>query len=444
MKGCAWAATAKPQKIIHPGAEIQTFSTVWMSDEFESTVTDVAEEGSEGFQGLGNVTASAANQVGQEGLVDIKDLVNTTADVATVATTGFRDLENTTLASARKAAHAGRGDLSDFANATIDVAQDGWSVVGNFTARTWHALEKMRLRKQLQHAMREEWGQIGRVGQQREEMEDQINSIIGAESPCPELDGLYIDKVVHSNLGGYGPDEGEPSLIFASNHTLGGLTLRTIDFRVTANSPYSPGTPWMNGLSHGLVGKYGMIVLEPGTSLNFTVRLLDSESGMPIRMPSFALTFFDLDEAVNNTEREFLTVGGFANAELTRNTEIKSTANRDGTTTFSASTSGNFEDNPVDPLLLTSQQKNRAITLTFKDVTEIAATIGAGEGSTSVSRGFTFVGHPVLACAKTLGPVDADAQDATTIIQRHLPVFGVALVIILSLSCVLSWWCCFA
>merc|ERR1712224_68273 len=104
-----------------------------------------------------------------------------------------------------------------------------------------------------------------------------------------------------------------------------------------------------------------------GTSVNVTFSTLDAETGQPIRMPSADFTFFDLDEAAGHTETEFITVGGFERAEISQDSEVQWIENADGTSTFQASTGGNFADNPVAPLLLTAQQKNRAVTLTFKD-----------------------------------------------------------------------------
>jgi len=153
----------------------------------------------------------------------------------------------------------------------------------------------------------------------------------------------------------------------------------------------------------GIDSKYGTIVVKAGTSANLTFQVFDRDTGLPIRMPSVSYTFFDLDEGEYHQESEYITVGSFKSLELSKDTELKQTDNADGTTTIRASTMGTFKDNPVDPLLLTEQQKNRAVTLTFTDVEKVTVVIGATAGFSSPARAFSFVGHPVLACAKTVG-----------------------------------------
>merc|ERR1711933_112680 len=80
-------------------------------------------------------------------------------------------------------------------------------------------------------------------------------------------------------------------------------------------------------------------------------------------------------------------VGGFDRAETSEDTEVQQDESGNGLTTFQASTVGTFADNPVDTLLLTAQQKNRAVTLTFKDAEEISLVLGATAGNSSGAPG---------------------------------------------------------
>merc|ERR1712150_107272 len=86
-------------------------------------------------------------------------------------------------------------------------------------------------------------------------------------------------------------------------------------------------------------------------------------------------------------------------------------------------TEGHFYDNPNDPLLLTAQQKNRAVTLEFKDMSQINFTIGSTPGS--ISRGFNFVGRPSLLCARSKNDNDADSTtpvvEAITTLTTTVP-----------------------
>mmetsp|Transcript_78963 Transcript_78963/g.183173 ORF Transcript_78963/g.183173 Transcript_78963/m.183173 type:complete len:558 (+) Transcript_78963:75-1748(+) len=308
---------------------------------------------------------------------------------------------------------------------------------------------KHRFSQQMKHALQHSWDSVGNMSMAAEEWRGEIRGIMkmkegvngSTSTECPDLDGLYIDTVLHNNLGGQGPDAEEESLIFASNLSEGGVTVKRLALKVTATSPYSAGWCQMNGLSHGLVGKYGQVTLRPGTNVSLRIQTFDLDTGLLVSMRSAALTFFDLDEDVGREASEFVRVGGFDAVELAHNTEVRSHKNADRTTTFQASTQGTFEDNPIDPLLFTTQQKNRAVTVKFSDVDEIRVVIGASAAPSDAGswRCFTFVAHPVLKCAKIL-----DAQRSTfKIPQLPVPILLAGLLFLGLVGC-MACCCCFA
>merc|ERR1719237_1613224 len=92
-------------------------------------------------------------------------------------------------------------------------------------------------------------------------------------------------------------------------------------------------------------------------------------------------------------------------------TELREETIADGMTRFSASTPGSTADNPQDPNLLTIQQKNRIVTLTFTDTSGVEATLGCSAGSMDCD--FLFALEPALLCSKIDGP-DPVTQTATT------------------------------
>merc|ERR1719221_288115 len=71
---------------------------------------------------------------------------------------------------------------------------------------------------------------------------------------------------------------------------------------------------------------------------------------------------------------------------------------------FAASTFGDGADNPKDPSQLNQQQKNRAVTLLFNDVSEVDVTLAASPNNEVSPRFFTFVMRPSLLCALTVLP----------------------------------------
>merc|ERR1719362_1700263 len=96
-------------------------------------------------------------------------------------------------------------------------------------------------------------------------------------------------------------------------------------------------------------------------------------------------------------------------------TEIREEDAVDGRTRFSATIPGSAADNPKDPNLLTVQQRNRVVTLTFTDTTGMEATLGCSTGLTDCD--FMFAIEPSLLCSKVPGggtAAPAVTQTATT------------------------------
>jgi hypothetical protein len=378
------------------------------------------------WSGLQHAAASVGNQLG--GVTNQTGLSMDRLEPFTHAAQGVEgQLDNLN--------HKTKGILTASAGAAL---QEGLDVVGVLSNST-HALKSQGLSLQLRHALTDVGITVDNLHQQANDLRKEISSFSSDQS-C-SLDGLFFDKVLHSNLGNHGPDTGEPSLILESNRTHNGLSMKRLEFKVFANSPYIPGLPAYNGITHGLVGRYGTIVVVPGNEVNFTFRTFDLETGEPVQMPSIAYTFFDLDEYTGHTASEFIKARGFTHAETTADSEVVRTVNADGTTTFQASTEGTFDDNPVDPMLLTEEQRNRAVTLHYTNTDQVSVVIGASAGS-SAARAFTFVAHPVLQCAKTIGPSGSampkqDQGNESIMLKLHrlLPVLLGGLFVLAMIAC---------
>lgn len=317
------------------------------------------------------------------------------------------------------------------------------SRLGNIANET-KQINKEMLKQQMKHALKGGLGVAGNLTAVASSWRTDIKSLLhpttangSAAEVCPDLDGMYIEKVLHSNLGGKGPQAGEQSLVFVSNRTEGGVTVKRLAFKITARSPYAPGWNQMNGLSHGLVGKYGQVTLKPATNVTLRIQTFDLDTGEVIHLPDAAFTFFDLDEDKGHQASEYVTVKNFTAFEVTPNSEVVMFGNPDGSTTFQASTQGTYDDNPVDPLLLTEQQKNRAVTVRFGEVDYVEVVIGATPAPSDPGtwRCFTFVAHPVLKCAKTLGAETQSGPSPTVLM-------GAGLVCLVLAMCITCMCCC--
>jgi len=153
----------------------------------------------------------------------------------------------------------------------------------------------------------------------------------------------------------------------------------------------------------GFDGKFMGVNGQPGTEMILHFKVTAPGEATPKSLPKAYFTFFDFDTHEKGNA-EYVCVDHFAKAFTTKTTELqKSEETKDGAleTCFTASTVGNGHDNPTDPLSLTKQQLDRAVTFEFDDFTELIAVVGSkgAEGQTH-GRKFNFIGRPSVLCAE--------------------------------------------
>uniref|UniRef100_A0A7S4W516 PDZ domain-containing protein n=1 Tax=Alexandrium monilatum TaxID=311494 RepID=A0A7S4W516_9DINO len=218
----------------------------------------------------------------------------------------------------------------------------------------------------------------------------------------PFLKFFENDPVVHNNLANKGPQyntrEGMVYRTTALGQGAGKEFAKEVDMHIhaTGGDTYRPFSSRRNGMQ----GLYGSINLNSGSYLDARITFYEAATKKQITIPELAFTFFDLDTGSKGTSKEYVTLKGFKEYKLTKETEVKVSELGNGHTKFEASTFGTGDDNPTDPLALTQQQKNRAITVLYDNAREVEFRIGAGAGSGP--RFFTFVSRPSLFCAVTL------------------------------------------
>lgn len=229
------------------------------------------------------------------------------------------------------------------------------------------------------------------------------------DDPCGHYPFIDLEEVTHSNLNKEGPDSGAEGLVFKAKDYEPGHAPQELLLVVNASATYKAGHAKYNGIH----GKYGLITLKAGNEAEFTFKVLDPVTLQPKKLSKQEFTFFDMDQSSGGDNQEYLEVSGQSNVWLTKNTEIQVTELPDGKTKFMSSEAGNGGDNPKDPLALTMQQKNRAVTIEFKDFDELKVTLGCTNGR--YARYFMFVARPSLLCAQTVGPVDAGEDEVEVV-----------------------------
>merc|ERR1712129_513162 len=236
------------------------------------------------------------------------------------------------------------------------------------------------------------------------------------EDLCTEYPRMQLGTVAHNNLGSRGPDFGLEGLVYRGTKFAPDEEMIDMELAVSVKdgSTYEPGIA-----QNGLFGKYGFVNLKAGTEVTLQFSFRDHVTKNPLLLSTAHVSFLDLDQAALGQSSEYVDIGGHTGKIMMPETEIREETVADGLTRFSATTPGSTIDNPKDPNLLTIQQKNRIVTLTFTDTSMVEATLGCSAGSTECD--FMFAVEPSLLCFKITGPDPVTRTVTTTTTMTTSP-----------------------
>jgi len=226
------------------------------------------------------------------------------------------------------------------------------------------------------------------------------------EDPCDGHPQIKLSKPLHSNLGNKGPDTGDEGIVFPAVNMHPGHENQEVLVVVNATNDN------VDSHHNGIWGKYAGISANGGTKVNAIFRILDKTTRDPVEIRELDITFFDLDQHGEGQEVEYIKIKKPDQYFLTQNPLVIASEGDDGYITFKATKNGNSDDNPQDPLFLTVEQKNKAVTIRYHDVDKFEVELGS-EGYVGAGRpyrGFIFVFRPSLLCSKT-----SDGQDPTIV-----------------------------
>jgi len=224
-------------------------------------------------------------------------------------------------------------------------------------------------------------------------LDDPEASCVGGEcdpeSMCSTSPQATLTDVKHSNLGGLGPDSGDPVLqyrnIFPTEST-------KIDLVVSdASGTYAASKPKMNGIIDDL----GRIAVKSGSSVTLQFSFVDSEDSSPVDVSQLAFSVFDLDTGKRGRSAETVELCEVASAIVTVTSELDQAVSQ-GCRKFTATVPGTGADNPLSSSGLTTEQLDRSVTfgLTPRSSFNVKIEVGKGFGQ----RLFLFALHPGVAC----------------------------------------------
>merc|ERR1719238_711631 len=113
--------------------------------------------------------------------------------------------------------------------------------------------------------------------------------------------GISMDEAVllHSNLGGQGPDTGDETFVV-------GPVAAGTNMVISATSPYTPNTinPRGGVLNNKIHDKFIQINVATNAAVDLQFQLVDSQTNQPAPMEKFAFTMVDRDQGMSHESRK--------------------------------------------------------------------------------------------------------------------------------------------
>ena len=118
-----------------------------------------------------------------------------------------------------------------------------------------------------------------------------MNAANRMPSTCTTAGGVRVNmesaRVLQNNLGGIGPDAGEPILrISKVGRFEAGGAVREFDVVYSSIGPYSAPHGYKN---NGVRGEFAVLSVQEGTYATIRASFVDSKTGSPLAVPSLSL-----------------------------------------------------------------------------------------------------------------------------------------------------------
>lgn len=205
--------------------------------------------------------------------------------------------------------------------------------------------------------------------------------------------GISMDSatVLHSNLGGQGPDGGDETFVV-------GPVAPGTNMVISAKSPYTPNTinPRGGVLNNKIHDKFVQINVATNTAVDLEFQLVDSSTNQPTPMDKFAFTMVDRDQGMSHESRESITVDGFSSYKAGSDVAVE--AKDVSLASFSSTLRGGNVDNPTSPYALSGMAERRSAVLLFKDTSKFNLRIDESDYANPQGRNLLFAGGSGVLC----------------------------------------------
>eukprot|EP00419_Tripos_fusus_P085341 CAMPEP_0172870884 /NCGR_PEP_ID=MMETSP1075-20121228/91773_1 /TAXON_ID=2916 /ORGANISM="Ceratium fusus, Strain PA161109" /LENGTH=322 /DNA_ID=CAMNT_0013721061 /DNA_START=30 /DNA_END=995 /DNA_ORIENTATION=- len=219
------------------------------------------------------------------------------------------------------------------------------------------------------------------------------------DSPCAAFPFIRLEKILHSNLGGRGPDQGDEGIVYRVSMSNVGVPVSRAELRLHAYTPYVPSA----GRGNSLNGEWASIAWEPGTWVGLVANFWDPHTKQNLTLPRGYLSFCDIDAGIDG-EKEFVTVSNFFENYYVGNTATAQVEEHKLTTTFWGNEPGFSGDSPKQGMSFTPAQKRKTVTFQVGAGGLQAAVFKFGALPGSHPRSIQFAFQPTLLCTRTQMP----------------------------------------
>lgn len=242
-----------------------------------------------------------------------------------------------------------------------------------------------------------------------------ISQLSADEDPCKDLPQIRLGQPERKNLANVNSQTDPEGLVFPGTYT-DPAKGTTEAVKVSINA-LPPSTHEDAHRAHGIWGKYAGIAVPGGKSMHLKFSITGADGKTPKILRELDITFFDLDRHGKDGDVEYVKLWKIAHQLTTKDPKFTIKEDKsEESVTYTAETDGTGSDNPTDPLLLTVEQKQKAVTILYEDTSEFEIEVGStGHIRGNSPRGFIFVFRPSLKCSKTAdGEVEVVTVDKKT------------------------------
>merc|ERR1712216_625364 len=236
--------------------------------------------------------------------------------------------------------------------------------------------------------------------------EECVTTTTTTTKPCrpgsPDLvlvDWKMCNATVHGNLGGLGPDKGAAEIRFSNVATTSDGSIDLVVTNLTHYGAYKSERNRENNC-------FGVINIAAPSDVELSFRFVKSGTHDSVALPRSLFTVYDIDESKEGIREAVSFNTAVSSYWLLPTSELVAGGTNEGELTIHSTTVGIGEDNPTDPVSLTLEQGNRAVTVGFDGVDEYIMTFHA-IGDTGYGRNFMFAGKSSLI-------TDAEEECVTT------------------------------